>query len=69
MAKISINSPLVSVDWLKARLGSDNLVLLDASVPPIAPFTQQKLPADLTARHLPGALRFDYDKQVCDQNS
>jgi len=69
MGKVSISSPLVSNDWLNDRLGSENLVILDASVPPIMPFTSQKLPSELTARYLPGALRFDYDAKVCDQNS
>lgn len=69
MSKVSIPSALVSVDWLNDRLGSENLVILDASVPPIIPFTSQTLPAELESRHLPGALRFDYDNEVCDQNS
>ncbi|MBT8147751.1 MAG: sulfurtransferase [Gammaproteobacteria bacterium] len=60
---------MVSVDWLHKHLGSENLVILDASVPPIMPFSKQKLPDDLTARYLPGSLRFDYDTEVCDQNS
>ena len=69
MSMVSIPSPLVSVDWLNKRLGSENLVILDASVPPIMPFTVQTLPAELTARYIPGSLRFDYDTKVCDQNS
>ena len=66
---LSIPSPLVSVDWLQNRLGNQNLIILDASVPPIIPYTRQTLPADLSARYLPGSLRFDYDQEVCDQNS
>ena len=69
MGKVNIPSPLVSVDWLNDRLGSENLVVLDASVPPIMPFTRQKLPEELSARYIPGSLRFDYDTKVCDQNS
>ncbi len=69
MESISITSPLVSADWLQSRLGSENLLILDASVPPIVPFTRHALPADLTARYIPGSLRFDYDTRVCDQNS
>jgi len=69
MSTASIPSPLVSIDWLESRLGSENLVILDASVPPIMPFTSQILPAGMTARYIPGALRFDYDTEVCDQNS
>jgi thiosulfate/3-mercaptopyruvate sulfurtransferase len=69
MSKVSLPSALVSVDWLKQHLDAENLVILDASVPPIAPFTGQTLPGELHARYLPGSLRFNYDTQVCDQNS
>jgi len=44
-------------------------VILDASVPPIMPFTSVVLPSDLVARHITGALRFDYDKEVCDKET
>jgi thiosulfate/3-mercaptopyruvate sulfurtransferase len=69
MGTVNITSPLVGVDWLHGRLDSENLVVLDASVLPIMPFTRQTLPADLTARYIPGSLRFDYDTVVCDQTS
>lgn len=69
MSKLKLPSALIGVDWLAGHLDTENLVLLDASVPPIAPFTRQKLPESQPARHLPGALRFDYDKDICDQQS
>ena len=69
MSKIKVPSALVSVEWLRDHLDSENLVILDASVPPIAPFTRQTLPAGSTARHIPGSLRFDYDRKICDQNA
>ncbi|MEZ5490631.1 MAG: sulfurtransferase [Gammaproteobacteria bacterium] len=69
MSQVSVPSALVSVDWLVNNLDADNLVVLDASVPPIAPFTRQTLPAGSTARHIPGSLRFDYDRKICDQSA
>lgn len=69
MSKIEFSQPLVSVQWLADNLAADNLVILDASVPPIAPFTKTRLPDDWLNRGIPGALRFDYDKQVCDHSS
>jgi len=69
MSKIRVPSPLVGVEWLKNHLKAENLVILDASVPPIAPFTTRKLPEDLQARYISGALRFNYDTEICDRNS
>ncbi len=69
MSRLTIPSALVSVAWLADHGNADNLVILDASVPPIAPFTRQSLTEGTRARHIPGSLRFDYDKTVCDRNS
>lgn len=69
MAGMRFPADLVTADWLAERLDAPNLVILDASVAPIKPFTRVTLPADLAERHLPGARRFDYDKQVCDRHS
>jgi thiosulfate/3-mercaptopyruvate sulfurtransferase len=69
MSKIQFPSSLVSVDWLRQNLAAEKLVILDASVPPIMPFTSFILPADLRERSIPGALRFDYDKEICDKES
>ena len=58
------SSALVDVDWLVAHLSDENLVLLDASVPPVVPgFVSINTPDSFAA--IPGALRFDYDKDVC----
>ncbi len=59
-----ITSPLISVDWLQRHLGDPNLVILDASVPPVVPGFQA-LNAGATFRAIPGARRFDYDKTIC----
>jgi thiosulfate/3-mercaptopyruvate sulfurtransferase len=35
MSTLRINTPLVSVDWLKTKLDAENLVILDASMPKV----------------------------------
>lgn len=69
MKQVRFSSSLVSVEWLGQHLDADNLVILDASVPPIAAFTTLQIPAASRNRHIPRALRFDYDKQICDKRS
>ena len=64
----SSTSNLVSAEWLAAHLQDDNLVLLDASVPPVVPGFVS-LNAELPLKVIPGARRFDYDKQICKPNS
>jgi len=62
------NSNLVSIDWLKAHHGDANLILLDASVPPVVPgFVSVN--ADAPLKVISGARRFDYDQQICKPNS
>jgi thiosulfate/3-mercaptopyruvate sulfurtransferase len=59
---------LVNVQWLKANLEADNLILLDASVPPVVPgFVGINSEGPFKA--IPGARRFDYDKEICEPNS
>lgn len=64
----SLDSPLVSVDWLRENLGASNLVVLDASVPPVVPRFISLNTADHFSA-IPGARRFDYDKQICKPDS
>ncbi len=59
---------LVNVDWLAERLGEDNLVVLDASVPPVVPGFES-INKDGKFSAIPGARRFDYDQEVCKPNS
>jgi len=62
------SSNLVSVDWLAEHLDDDELVIFDASVPPVVPgFVSAN--ADGPLRAIPGARRFDYDQQICKPNS
>ncbi|MEQ8956054.1 MAG: rhodanese-like domain-containing protein, partial [Gammaproteobacteria bacterium] len=59
---------LVDVAWLLQRLDDPRLVVLDASVPPVVPgFTSINAASKFAA--IPGARRFDYDKEVCKPNS
>lgn len=64
----NLDSPLVSVAWLRENLGVSNLVVLDASVPPVVPGFISLNTADHFAA-IPGARRFDYDKQICKPGS
>jgi len=61
--QIQIDSPLVSVQWLNENLLADNLVVLDASVPPVG----SEKTIDMLC--IPCARRFDYDQEICDQAS
>ena len=50
-------------------MDQENLVVLDASVPPVVPgYRSVNQPGGAFAA-IPGARRFDYDKQVCLPNS
>ncbi len=53
------DDPLVSTDWLAARLGDPNVKIIDASfkMPGILPLPKD----DYLASHLPGAVFFDVD--------
>ncbi len=62
------SSALVGVSWLVDNLENSNLVILDASVPPVVPgFESVNSENDFSV--IPGARRFDYDKEVCKPNS
>ncbi len=62
------HSHLVSVDWLQEHAADPELIILDASVPPVVPGFVS-INADGPLRVIPGARRFDYDQQVCKPNS
>lgn len=64
---IRVSKPLVDCQWLQANLHAANLVVLDASVPPVVPgFVPINTPEKFLA--IAGARRFDYDKQICKPN-
>ena len=65
---INIESPLVDTNWLANNLSESNLVVLDASVPPIVPgYVSHNSNGCLST--IPGARRFDYDQVICKPNS
>ncbi len=66
MSNIKITNFLVSVQFLADNLAADNLILLDASMKPVTPVAST-IPD--TIAYIPGSLRFDYDKEICDHNT
>lgn len=63
-----LTSSIVNVDWLSRHLGTENLRVLDASVPPVVPGYVSINNAESFVA-IPGARRFDYDQKVCKPNS
>src|SRR5262245_37424219 len=57
---------LVTTDWLASRLGSPDLVVLDASY--YLPAQKRDAAAEYLAGHIPGAIRFDIE-EVSDHSS
>lgn len=60
--------PVVDVDWLHEHLHDAGLIILDASVPPVVPGFDSVNAGD-SLSVIPGARRFDYDREVCDPDS
>jgi len=59
--------PIVSVRWLASQLGHPHLVLLDASLKPVAAASASPGPRE--AVQLPGTRLFDFDQRICDQTT
>jgi len=66
MSRISIPSSIVSPQWLKENLLTENLVIFDASMKPIGAV---KTSVQETPLYIPGTLRFDFDDVLCDYNT
>ena len=67
MTNAKIHGSLVSVQWLAENLDAENLVILDASMPPVTGADEnakREKPA-----YIPGARRFDFDKEIRDKES
>ena len=60
----SLPAAVVDVSWLAAHLGEPDLLVFDASVPPVVPGLKS-MNAEGGFQAIPGARRFDYDKEVC----
>ena len=67
MTNANISDSLVSVQWLAENLNAENLVILDASMPPVTG-TDDKAKREKPA-YIPGARRFDFDKEIRDKES
>ena len=65
---LELPSPLVDVSWLHDNLGARDLVVLDASVPPVVPGYESLNSAE-SFQAIPGARRFDYDTKICKPDS
>lgn len=55
-------NPLVSVDWLAARLHDVNVVILDATLPPVGVIPRVNTRGRYDELHIPGAMFFDIDE-------
>ena len=65
---ISVPAAVVDVAWLAENLAAPNLIVLDASMPPVVP-GMTSINAEAPFKAIPGARRFDYDKNVCKPDS
>jgi thiosulfate/3-mercaptopyruvate sulfurtransferase len=65
---LQIPSPLVDVNWLRENIDAPELVILDASVPPVVPGFESLNSAE-NFQAIEGARRFDYDTKICKQDS
>ncbi|PCI73018.1 MAG: sulfurtransferase [SAR86 cluster bacterium] len=65
---LQLPSPLVDVNWLHDNLSVPELIVLDASVPPVVP-GYESLNSEENFQAISGARRFDYDKKICKRDS
>lgn len=64
---LQIPSPLVDVTWLHDNIQAAELIILDASVPPVVP-GYESLNSENEFQAIDGARRFDYDTKICKQD-
>ena len=55
-------NPLVDPAWLAARLQDPNIIILDATLPPVGVTPPVDTHSRYLARHIPGAIFFDIDQ-------
>jgi thiosulfate/3-mercaptopyruvate sulfurtransferase len=58
-------SNIVDVNWLKSRLGAEDLVILFTSMKDISTGQAESVPVHL----IPGSIHFDFEDEFCDQCS
>jgi len=54
--------PIVSVTWLAERLADPNVVVLDATLPPVGVLPKADTRGRYRSQHIPGAVFFDMDE-------
>ena len=59
------NSPLVSAEWLHNKIDDSKLIILDASTHTVVGYPD----LDENREFIPGARIFDYDQEICNQES
>lgn len=64
MSKIKITNSIISVQWLKENFDAENLIILDASMKPVTNVGEA-----IAETYIPNAMRFDFDKDIKDQNT
>jgi thiosulfate/3-mercaptopyruvate sulfurtransferase len=65
---LQLPSTLVDVNWLHDNLLATELIILDASVPPVVP-GYESLNSEECFQAISGARRFDYETKICKQDS
>jgi thiosulfate/3-mercaptopyruvate sulfurtransferase len=55
-------NPLVTPTWLSARLQNPNIIILDATLPPVGVTPPIDTRARYLDKHIPGALFFDIEE-------
>ena len=66
MTKITLPDSVVSAQWLAKHQHASNLVILDARMPVVGGTANAE---PQTPRYIPGARRFDFDKEIRDKTS
>lgn len=61
---LKIPNSIVSVQWLKENFSAENLIILDASMKPVTNVGEA-----IAETYIPNSLRFDFDKDIKDQNT
>ncbi|WP_413701443.1 3-mercaptopyruvate sulfurtransferase [Psychromonas sp. KJ10-10] len=71
MSRLTLPNDLVSASWLAENINHRELILLDASyfMAPSTEGLKRDGETEWLQETIPGALFFDFDKKVCDQNS
>ncbi|MFT6985752.1 MAG: thiosulfate/3-mercaptopyruvate sulfurtransferase [Psychromonas sp.] len=67
MTPLVLPSALVATDWLHKNIDHENLVVLDSSWH--MPNVNRDGKSEWSNERIPGALFFDFDREICDRNA